>query len=170
MIHWINSRHPRVSVERGREAQFQLCEKQLPDARWPLSVIGKSSYTYSLFRFQPENFRVINIIPGHAALILPYSTFKRFDIAISPNVCAVNLRSFGTVSHLRVHRDGAHELKSANSFTFVCSLEARCEMYCTWPVQYRLMPYTVLYCYLLLLFVTAADSGSWRTSRHNSRP
>ena len=72
----------------------------------------------------------------------------------------MNLRSFGTVGHLRVHRDRADEFKSTNSFTFVCCLEARCEMYSTWPVQYRLMPYTVLYCYLLLLFVTAADSGS----------
>lgn len=35
--------------------------------------------------------------------------------------------------------------------------------------SYCLMRYTVLCCYLLLLFVTAADSGCWRTSRHNSR-
>jgi len=104
-------------------------------------------------------------MPGHAALILLCSTFKRFDIAVSLNVCAVNQRSFGRESRLRVHRDRA---KSTNTFTFVCCLEARCEMYSTWPVQYWLMPYTVLY-YLLLLFVTTADSVSWRTSVHNSR-
>jgi len=105
-------------------------------------------------------------MPGRAALILLCSNFKRFDTAVPLNVCAVNLSSFGRESHLRVHRDRA---KSTNTFTFVCFLETRCEMYSTWPVQYWLLPYTVLYCYLLFLFVTVADSGRWRTSRHNSR-
>jgi len=86
-----------------------------------------------LFRFQPDIFRVINIIPCHAALILLCSFFKRFDIAVSLNVCAVNLSSFGRESYLRVHRDRA---KSTNTFTFVYCLEVRCEMYSTWLVQY----------------------------------
>lgn len=56
---------------------------------------------------------------------------------------------FGRDSHMRVHRDRANELKSTSTYTFVCCLEERCEMYSTWPVQ--LLPYA-LHCALLLSF------------------